>query len=233
VALVGCLRQLVRRDAPDGYRALVKVMDPLEQLWLGIEDFDEDAADRALVGLLWDVPLDEALRAVVVPFLGQLGDRWENGSLSVAHEHFASNLLRRRLSALAHQREVLPVEGRRPRALLACPPGERHDLVLLCFSLLLGERGWRTLFLGADTPVTALVSAARTADADVVVLAATRSTALTAHSTSIARLAEDHPVYVAGRGADHEVAKVIGARLLPTDLVEALAHLEPRPVPQP
>lgn len=209
-------------------------MNPLDELWTGIEAFDEEAADRALVGLLWDVPLSEALTRVVIPFLTQIGDRWEDGSLSVAHEHFASNLLRRRLSALAHQREVLPTPGlRRPRVLLACPPGERHDLMLLCFSLLLGERGWRTLFLGADTPVTALVSAARTVGADAVVLAATRPTALTAHSTSISRLAVEHPVYLAGRGADEEVARVSGARLLPRDLVEALDHVMPREAAQP
>lgn len=201
----------------------------MDDLWAGIEAFDEDAADRALVGLLWDVPLGDALSRVVIPFLTQVGDRWEDGSLSVAHEHFASNLLRRRLSALSHQQEVLPSPGqRRSRVLLACPPGERHDLVLLCFSLLLGEKGWRTLFLGADTPVTALVSAARTIDADAVVLAATRTTALTAHSTSLARLAEDHPVFIAGRGADEEVARMVGAELLPRDLVEALDHLRPR-----
>ena len=226
-------RVRVGREGPrgtvGGYRAQVKVINPLDALWDGIAAFDEEVADRALVGLLWDVPLAEAVTGVVIPFLGQLGDRWEDGSLSVAHEHFASNLLRRRLSALSHQQEVLPQPGtHRSRVLLACPPGERHDLVLLCFSLLLGERGWRTLFLGADTPVTALVSAARTVDADAVVLAATRRTALTAHSTSISRLAEDHPVFIAGGGADPEVARVVGARLLPTDLVEALDLLGPR-----
>ena len=49
-----------RRRGGGGYRAQVKVMDPLDELWAGIEAFDEDAADRALVGLLWDVPLGEA-----------------------------------------------------------------------------------------------------------------------------------------------------------------------------
>lgn len=205
------------------------VTNPLDALWEGISSFDEEVADRALVGLLWDVPLGEALTRVLIPFLAQLGDRWEDGSLSVAHEHFASNLVRRRLSALAHQQEQLPRPGaHRSRVVLACPPGERHDLVLLSFSLLLGERGWRTLFLGADTPVPALVSAARAIDADAVVLAATRSTAITAHGSSLARLAKDHPVYVAGRGADEEVARVVGARLLPADLVEALDALTPR-----
>jgi methanogenic corrinoid protein MtbC1 len=207
----------------------VKVINPLDALWDGIESFDEEVADRALVGLLWDVPLAEALTGVLIPFLGELGARWEDGTLSVAHEHFASNLVRRRLSALSHQQEQLPQPGaHRSRVLLACPPGERHDLVLLCFSLLLGERGWRTLFLGADTPVTALATAARTIGADAVVIAATRSTALTAHGTSLARLAADHPVFIAGRGADQEVARLVGAVLLPADLGEALDRLAPR-----
>lgn len=196
-------------------------------LWTGIAEFDEDQADVALAGLLWDLPLSEALTLVVIPFLQELGRRWETGALSVAHEHFASNLLRRRLATLAHPREVLPGPGQhRPRALLACPPGERHDLVLLCFALLLGERGWRTLFLGADTPIAAVSAAARSTRADAVVLAATRSTSLTAHSSSLVRLVADHPVYIGGRGADDEVARVTGTRLLPADLLEAVGCLE-------
>ena len=100
--------------------------------------------------------------------------------------------------------------------------------MLRCFSLLLGEQGWRTLFLGADAPVAALASAARTVGADAVVRAATRSTALTATSTSLARLAVGHPVFIAGRGADEEAARVVGGRLPSRDLVEALDHLLPR-----
>ena len=43
-------------------------------------------------------------------------------------------------------------DGDGPRALLACPPGEQHELGLLCFGLLLRERGWRIAYLGAETP---------------------------------------------------------------------------------
>ena len=212
------------------YRARVAVSDPLPDLWAGIEGFDEARADGALVGLLWDVPLAEALTRVVMPFLEELGERWDDGTLSVAHEHFASELVRRRLTALVHQHALLPVQGRRrPRVVLACPPGERHDLVLLCFALLLGENGWRTTFLGADTPIDALAAAAREADVDAIVLASTVTSRLSAHHEALVELAGDHPVYVAGRGADVEIARVLGARLLPDDLADAVDHLVPRP----
>ena len=41
--------------------------EPLPDLWAGIEGFDEEKADGALVGLLWDVPLPEALAGTVNP----------------------------------------------------------------------------------------------------------------------------------------------------------------------
>lgn len=95
-------------------------------------------------------------------------------------------------------------------------------MVLLCFGLLLGERGARVRYLGADTPVPAIVGAVRTSAADALVLAATRSTALTAGATALEKLGERHRVYVAGRGADEEVARVVGGRLLPADPVAAV-----------
>lgn len=211
------------------YLPRVETPKPLPDLWAGIEGFDEEKADGALVALLWDFPLSEALARVVVPFLEEVGDRWEAGTLSIAQEHFASGLLRRRLTALIKHHEVLHVQGRRrPRAVLACPPGERHDLVLLCFALLLGENGWRTTFLGGDTPIESVAAAARTADADAVIIATTRTTRLSAHREALVELAGDRPVYVAGRGADVEVARLLGALLLPADLVEALDFVVPR-----
>ena len=85
------------------------------------------------------------------PYLHELGERWRSGEASVAQEHFASNLLRARLLALARGWE----RGEGRTALLACAPGEQHDLPLIIFGLALRGRGWRIVFLGADTPAAA------------------------------------------------------------------------------
>jgi len=196
-----------------------------ERLWTAVETFDGEAADDALAGLLWERTLSEAIMQVVLPFLAEIGDRWEDGRLSVAHEHFASNLLRRWLWAYTG-RPRDPEAPSGPVVLLACPPGERHDLVLLCFSLLLGESGARTRFLGADTPMPAIVAAARAASADAVVIAATRDTALIADAPAISKLAVEHPVFVAGRGATQSVAEQLRAHHLPHDPVAAVHFLQ-------
>ncbi len=115
-----------------------------------------DAAE-AFEALRFDAQLDAAfapgrvagIREVVLPLLVAVGERWERGELTVGHEHFVSHLVERRLLTLAKGWE----NGRGPRALLACAPGERHTLGLLCFGLVLAEHDWRIAYLGADTPL--------------------------------------------------------------------------------
>ncbi|MFM6849244.1 MAG: B12-binding domain-containing protein [Terrabacter sp.] len=199
-----------------------------DELWAAVEAFDAEAAEIAIAKLLWDVPLSGAVVGVVLPFLQEVGDRWEAGTLSVAHEHFASDMLRRKLWALSSvpPAQVLDdASAPSPVVLLACPSGERHDMVLLCVALMLRERGMRVRFLGADTPVPAVVSAARASGADAVVLSATRATAFTAHTTTLRRLAQERPLYVAGRGADEQTVAEIGAAALPADPSRAVVHL--------
>ena len=97
--------------------------------------------------------------------------------------------------------------------------------MLLCVALMLRERGVRARFLGADTPIPAVLTAARACSADAVVLAATRSTAFTAHGSSLLRIADDHALYAAGRGADAQTVAEIGASALPDDPVRAVVFL--------
>ncbi|NPD05062.1 hypothetical protein HN031_10245 [Nocardioides sp. zg-1308] len=199
-----------------------------EELWAAVEAFDTEAAEIAIARLLWDLPLSGAVAGVVLPFLAEVGDRWESGTLSVAHEHFVTDMLRRRLAVLSAVPPHPVLEdpsASAPVVLLACPSGERHDMVLLCVALMLRERGVRTRFLGADTPVPAILTVARATAADAVVLAATRSTAFTAHATALRRLSAAHPLYVAGRGADGRTVSEIGATALPDDAVRAVVVL--------
>lgn len=211
---------------PCHYRSGVgATLDRTDELWAAIDGYDDEAAEAALVGMIAELSLSDVVLHVVLPFLHQLGKRWEEGTLSVAHEHFASNLMRRQLWTLNAQptTKVWPESG--PVVLLACPPGERHDLVLLCFSLLLGETGARARYLGGDTPMSAIMAAARRSRADAVVLATTRGTALAAHASAVTRLALEHQVFIAGRGATQDVAQSMRAHLLPHDPVAAVGFL--------
>ncbi len=159
--------------------------------------FDHGAAGAALDAALADLGVTAWISHVVMPFLQELGDRWAAGTATIAHEHFASQLIRARLA----QHTAAWGAGAGPTAVLACPPGERHDLGLFAFGVLLGRRGWRVRYFGPDTPLTGLASVCRSVQPEVVVLAATRPTVVATHAASIQRLARRHRVAVGGAGA--------------------------------
>ena len=119
-----------------------------------LEAYDESEAQQALDAMLRELSLTTVLRDIVMPYLAELGARWETGTIDVAQEHFASNLLRGRLAGLA----LGWGQGVGPRAVLACPQGELHDLPLMVFGIMLNRSGWRVTFLGNNTPVSDLTA---------------------------------------------------------------------------
>ena len=141
-----------------------------------------------------DLSLAAVLRDVVLPYLAELGDRWERGTASIAQEHFASNIIRGRLAGLARGWGG----GQGPRAVLACPPGEQHDLGLMIFGIVLNRSGWSIDFLGSSTPVEEVERVVDATHPDLVVLAATRPEFLDPLRAELAALARRAPLALAG-----------------------------------
>ena len=182
--------------APPGRAAAFDPGGALTQLTRAVEAFDEPAAQAIIDELLSAATIDAVLSEVVVPFLREVGDRWQRGELSVAQEHFASNVLRGRLLGLGRGWGA----GSGPRALLACPSGERHDLGLIAFGLALRARGWRIDFLGSDTPTESIVRAVHTLDPALLVVSATAANLLRPVLDDLAALAPGRTVALAGAG---------------------------------
>jgi methanogenic corrinoid protein MtbC1 len=181
---------------------------------------DRDRAESALDVLLGAFTLRTLIEAVFLPYLRDVGERWALGRTSVAEEHFASQVLKGRLSALS--RTVVDV--RTGEAVLACPPGEWHDLPLVMLAALLRQQGWSTTLLGADTPIPSVLEAAAAVGADVIILSAIEAERFESASEDLQRLPRRWPLMLAGPGASDEMAKRLGAGRL-RDLVGAAAYL--------
>ena len=181
-----------------------------------IERFDEPAVHDVLDRLVAVLTVESLLRDVVVPLLAEIGRRWERAQLTVAHEHFATNIVRGRLLGLARGW----ARGAGPHALLACPGDEQHDLALIAFGIALNRLGWRIGFLGSAAPVETVGRAAEAVRPALVVLALTMPYA-SADSSAIGALATRWRVAVGGRGATPQLARKTGAELLAGDPVTA------------
>lgn len=199
--------------------------DFVERLDLACADLDDLAFDAAWHDAVTGIGIVDAVRLVLLPYLRLLGEQWEQGSRSVAHEHFASGLSRDHLlRAIGADRAPDLTDGR-PSVLVACPPGERHDLGPLAFSTLLADAGWRVEFLGADTPLVTLARACQLARPDVVVVSGTRTTVLEARTSAWRRIAQDTSVALGGAGATPELAATTGLLCLDADVTVALAQV--------
>jgi MerR family transcriptional regulator, light-induced transcriptional regulator len=190
-----------------------------EQLRRALDGFDDVGAHSVLDRLLGSYPLESALREAVLPYLHELGERWSRAEASVAQEHFASALLRGRLLALARGWG----RGRGPHALLACVPGDQHDLGLICFGLALRAHGWRITYLGADTPLLTLMETADLLQPALVVVSAAIPELAQSALGGLRELACVAPLALAGHGTDASIAETVGARWLNEDPVAAAA----------
>jgi DNA-binding transcriptional MerR regulator len=209
-------------ELPDN--AIETPLELAEQLGAALESFDEDGAHQALDRLLGLHGLERAIRDALMPYLRALGERWARRGVTVGQEHFASRLLEGRLLALARGWNRGP--GR--RAVLACPSGEHHTLPLICFGLVLRNRGWRNIYLGADTPPGTIHVAADTVDADVVVLSAATSDRFAPIEKQLRGLARARPLMLAGGGATPELAAELELECLTDDPATAAEALSRR-----
>lgn len=168
-----------------------------EELTDALDRFDEPRAQAILDEALAVATLDTFLADIVLPYLHDLGERWARGDASIAQEHFASSVLRGRLLGLARGWG----RGLGPLALLACLPGEQHEFGLIAFGLALRARGWRIAYLGSDTPLDTIESAAQSLAPELVVLTAVDPTLVEASEHRLRELARRGRVVLGGAGA--------------------------------
>lgn len=202
-----------------------QVPELLARLRSALTAYDGAGAAHVLDRCLLNLGLAQAIQLVILPCLRDVGRQWECGDITVAQEHFATHVIRRRLLTVA---EGWDDDGGR-LAVLACAPGELHDIGLICFGLALNSyHGWRIAFLGADTPLSGLVHAVRSIGPDLVVVSAISAARFFRELGRWQDLAGGVSLAVGGAGADARLAKRIGAVYLPGDPVSAAGQAAAR-----
>lgn len=136
------------------------------------------------------------------PLGALVGRRWADGTLSIRHEHFATEALFEVVAGLPERRRR---RADAPFLLFTTLPGERHGLGCVVAALVARSRGARADVLGADTPLVEIASAALEGGARGVGVSVSLATGGVATDRRLASLRgllpPDVALVVGGRGA--------------------------------
>ncbi len=161
-----------------------------------------DVFDRKLNGALAVIPFEEALTRFLFPLLEQVGKLWHAGTLSVAQEHYVSNLVKQKIYSAINQLRV-PENG--PKVIVACPQDETHEIGAMTAAYLCASRGCRVYYLGLRMPIDELAQYSQALHPSLILFSVTLTlteeeaqSLATAIATNLLPVA---PVGIGGQGA--------------------------------
>ena len=115
-------------------------------------------------------PAVSTFERALAPALHRIGELWHEGTITIAQEHLASQLMAVTLGYLLRLSQ--PADASR-RVVLACFADEDHQLALQGVALRFASWGFRTVMIGARTPPAAIGRVVQVLAPDVVALSAT------------------------------------------------------------
>ncbi len=130
-----------------------------------VRRLDSRSLESLLSAAETELGMQGMLQRLIGPLAETIGNEWRDGSLTAAHEHFASAVLRTVLG-----QAVRPFAGTEnaPVAVIATPGGQLHELGALIAGAVASNLGWRVIYLGASLPAAEIAGTARQHQARVV-----------------------------------------------------------------
>ena len=172
----------------------------LDRMINAIERFDEPGLDSSYNDALSLYPVDIVNQRLTTPLLRLLGERWNLREAGIAEEHFFSVYLRNKLGSRLHH---INLRSHSPMLLLACLPGELHEIGLLFFALSAVSNGYRVLILGANTPLQQIPLVLQRQACAGIVLSSSAKPARGVIDSGLPELADrvSIPVFIGGKAA--------------------------------
>lgn len=167
--------------------------------------YDQPAAEAVIGEAFVLFGVEETANRVLRPALVEIGELWHRAEIPTTTEHFASQLVKRKLVGLigVYDRHDAPWT-----VVIGCAPEEEHEIGALLVCLFMMRQGWQVIYLGPNVPIGDLMRTVSQTHPDMVCISAS-SVASAHHVAAIGEtlraLEEPRPIYSYGGRAfnDH------------------------------
>ena len=120
---------------------------------MAMMNFDQESFFHTFNWLATEKSFKEVFQQVFIPLLNELGLLWQSETISPAHEHFISNLIKQKLHINTEKLQVQKPTKTNKIFVLALPMNEIHELGLMYIQYEILLQGYKTIYLGESMPI--------------------------------------------------------------------------------
>lgn len=119
--------------------------------------YDEAYFEKVITKCMIDHGMAETYEQVLYPMMDRIGLMWASDAIPTSHEHFISNIIRRKLSAAIDSSPLPDPESE--TWLLFLPENEFHEIGLLYAYYRIRLSGRKVIYLGSNVPMESVYAA--------------------------------------------------------------------------
>lgn len=120
---------------------------------MAMMDFDQELFFSTYAQLLSEKSFKEIFYDVFIPLMTEMGLLWQSETISPAHEHFISYLIKQKLLINTEKLQVLKPTKTDKVFVLSLPMNEVHELGLMYLNYETLLHGYKTIYLGESMPI--------------------------------------------------------------------------------
>ena len=163
-------------------------------------NYDEWHFEKVFSHCLLRMGMKQTYQKVLYPMISRMGLMWTQTEFMPSHEHFISNIIRQKFFTALDS--LPPVVEEDKRWLLFLPENEFHELGLLHAHYLIRASDRKSYYLGANLPLTSLISAVEQINPDNLLLFMVHNETqerAQAYLDDLRNLFPDKSIYVSGK----------------------------------
>lgn len=119
-------------------------------------NFDQPLFLNTYNSLIQEKSFREIFYQYFIPLLNEIGVLWQTNTITPAHEHFISFLIKQKLASNIEKLMLIPPQKTERTYVLYLPMNEIHELGLMFLNYELVLNGYRSIFLGESVPIESL-----------------------------------------------------------------------------
>lgn len=130
----------------------------LNLLKLSMLNFDQALFYSTYDNLAKEKSFKEIFYDVFIPLLSEIGLLWQTDTITPAHEHFITTLIRQKISTNTEIYQSKNKKQSQSTFVLFLPDNEIHELGLMYLNLEIISNGYQSILLGPSVPINSLLN---------------------------------------------------------------------------